>query len=103
MPWEVRWFNKTMTDYPLAIDWFKAIDDLYIKENQREDLYIFLRNCEDTGIKLRGFDNENTSGLPFRFEIKWIKNRKPNFGLGVSHLRGTLEDWSKWTLFLTEK
>ena len=68
MPWEIRWFDNDMTDYKLALDWFKTIDDIFIRAGPREDRYIFLQNCEDIGIKLRPFNDEKTNKLRFRLE-----------------------------------
>jgi len=100
MPWELRWFENDMTDYKLALDWFKTIDDIFIREDPREDRYIFLRNCEDIGIKLRPFNDEKTNKLRFRLEIKWRKDIKCDFSVTDREIYGNMEDWRKlgWIL-----
>jgi hypothetical protein len=89
-----------MTDYKLALDWFKTIDDIFIREDPREDRYIFLRNCEDIGIKLRPFNDEKTNKLRFRLEIKWRKDIKCDFSVTDREIYGNMEDWRKlgWLL-----
>lgn len=95
MPLELRWFKKDMTDYRLALDWFKSIEGKYIKENIREDRYIFLPNCRDIGIKLRPFNHEKENQVQFRLEIKWRKEIT-EFVLSSHHIYGIIEDWFKW-------
>ena len=100
MPWEIRWFDNDMTDYKLALDWFKTIDDIFIRAGPREDRYIFLQNCEDIGIKLRPFNDEKTNKLRFRLEIKWRKDIKRDFSVTDREIYGNMEDWGKlgWLL-----
>jgi len=100
MSWELRWFENDITDYKLALDWFKTIDDIFIREDPREDRYIFLRNCEDIGIKLRPFNDEKTNKLRFRLEIKWRKDIKCDFSVTDREIYGNMEDWRKlgWIL-----
>ncbi|HLN34540.1 MAG TPA: hypothetical protein VK250_04590 [Nitrososphaeraceae archaeon] len=102
MPWELRWFENDMTKYKLALDWFKTIDEIFIRENLREDRYIFLRNCKDIGIKLRPFDDEKTNRLRFRLEIKWRKDIKCDFSVTGRQIYGNMEDWTKWGWILDD-
>ena len=100
MSWELRWFENDMTNYKLALDWFKTIDEVFIREDLREDRYILLGNCEDIGIKLRPFNDEKTNKLRFRLEIKWRKDIKTDFSVTDREIYGNPEDWTKlgWTL-----
>jgi hypothetical protein len=100
MPWELRWFEDDMTNYKLALDWFKTIDKVFIREDPREDRYIFLVNSEDIGIKLRPFNDEKTNKLRFRLEIKWRKDIKSDFSVTGRQIYGNMEDWTKlgWLL-----
>lgn len=102
MPWELRWFENDMTNYKLALDWFKTIGEIFIRENLREDRYIFLRNCKDIGIKLRPFDDEKTNRLRFRLEIKWRKDIKSDFSVTGRQIYGNMEDWTKWRWILDD-
>jgi len=102
MPWELRWFENDMTNYKLALDWFKTIDEIFIRENLREDKYIFLRNSKDIGIKLRPFDDEKTNRLRFRLEIKWRKDIKSDFSVTGRQIYGNMEDWTKWGWILDD-
>jgi len=102
MPWELRWFENDMTNYKLALDWFKTIGEIFIRENLREDRYIFLRNCKDIGIKLRPFDDEKTNRLRFRLEIKWRKDIKSDFSVTGREIYGNMEDWTKWGWILDD-
>jgi len=102
MSWELRWFENDMTNHKLALDWFKTIDEVFIRENLREDRYIFLPNCEDIGIKLRPFNDEKTNKLRFRLEIKWRKDIKSDFSVTGRQIYGIMEDWTKWGWILED-
>jgi hypothetical protein len=97
MPWEVRWFDNNLSKYDLALDWFNSIDNKFVREKPREDRYIFLRNSEDIGIKLRSSNYKNEKKFHLWFEIKWRKNIKPNFHVRDRHIYGNLEEWIKWS------
>lgn len=103
MSWEVRWFHKDMTNYFLVIQWFEGKDKMYVKENIREDRYIFLRNCEEIGIKFRDFNYNNKNKSINKLEIKWRKNKKSNFWLVTNDIHGKLENWIKYELVIKEQ
>ena len=102
MPWELRWFDNDMTNYKLALDWFKGIDNIFTRENLREDRYIFLPNCQDIGIKLRPFNDETTNKLKFRIEVKLRKDKKSDFSVTGRQIYGNMEDWTKWGWILED-
>lgn len=102
MPWEVRWFDNSISKYNLALKWFNNIDDKFFKENLREDIYFFLPRYEDIGIKLRPLDYQSKHQLRYSFEIKLRKNVNPNFEIPDKCIYGTLEEWVKYAWLLND-
>lgn len=102
MPWEIRWFDNNLSKYIVAFDWFKGIDDKFVKESLRKDQYFFLPHCEDMGVKLRPSYSENRDKLLYSLEIKLRKHIRPNFKLPEKSIYGNLENWIKYSWVLME-
>ncbi len=82
---ELRWFYRgTLPEETLQ--WFQQ-DQLgkYVAPEEREDVYLYLPECEYMGIKLR----------QGRLEVKWRKAELGVVGFG-DRVEGKAEKWGKW-------
>ncbi|MFB2970121.1 hypothetical protein ACE1CD_14190 [Aerosakkonema sp. BLCC-F183] len=84
---ELRWFNRGKIP-PEINDWFNAdvFGEHYQLPEEREDIYLYIPECEYLGIKLR----------QQRLEIKLRKAELDTLSLG-DHIEGKVEKWVKWS------
>lgn len=82
---ELRWFYRgTLPEETLQ--WFQQEQlGKYVAPEEREDVYLYLPECEYMGIKLR----------QERLEVKWRKAELGVVGFG-DQVEGKAEKWGKW-------
>ena len=83
---ELRWFNRGRLPKEIS-HWFQqeCLGDYLAAPEEREDIYLYVPECDYLGIKLR----------QGRLEIKWRQAELGVVSFG-NHVEGKAEKWSKW-------
>ncbi|MBD2184169.1 hypothetical protein H6S82_25640 [Planktothrix sp. FACHB-1355] len=84
---ELRWFNRGKLPEDIK-DWFNgdALGEHHQSPEEREDIYLYIPECEYLGIKLR----------QQRLEIKLRKAELDTLSFG-DNVEGKAEKWVKWS------